>query len=431
MKLMSVLSVVVCAPGALAQVSFQPLGDLAGGGEYSEAWGVSADGDVAVGASVVGGSGFALVMDGFIWLEELGLQPLLGTTNGPSVRAQGVSADGSVIAGVADYGAFNPLGSQAFVWTATGGMQLIGDLPGGSSPRAVGRGISADGGVVVGIGESALGTQAWRYSVATGVFTPLNDIAGGGNECFGYAVSDDGRVVVGVGRGSNGTRAVRWVEGPLPEELGILPTPAGFEPNSAAEAVSADGTVVAGWSRSVNSPQGAEAFLWREGQGMIGLGDLDGGAFQSWAYGVSDDGSVVVGRASIPGPCGPFGCGSDGRAFIWDATNGMRDLQQLATEGGVDLTGWKLVEARGVSADGRTVVGNGINPRGLNEAWRLSLGGSACVGDFTGDGAVDSDDVIAFFGAWDAGLSGADVTRDGGVDSDDVILFFARWDAGC
>ena len=53
------------------------------------------------------------------------------------------------------------------------------------------------------------------------------------------------------------------------------------------------------------------------------------------------------------------------------------------------------------------------------------------MGDVTGDGAVDSDDVIAFFAAWDAGLAGADVTRDGGVDSDDVILFFARWDAGC
>jgi hypothetical protein len=44
---------------------------------------------------------------------------------------------------------------------------------------------------------------------------------------------------------------------------------------------------------------------------------------------------------------------------------------------------------------------------------------------------VDSDDVIAFFGAWDSGQSSADVDRSGGVDSDDVIAFFGAWDAGC
>ena len=41
------------------------------------------------------------------------------------------------------------------------------------------------------------------------------------------------------------------------------------------------------------------------------------------------------------------------------------------------------------------------------------------------------DDVIVFFGAWDAGEIAADFNHDGGVDGDDVIEFFARWDAGC
>jgi hypothetical protein len=44
---------------------------------------------------------------------------------------------------------------------------------------------------------------------------------------------------------------------------------------------------------------------------------------------------------------------------------------------------------------------------------------------------VDGDDVIAFFGAWDAGLIEADANGDGSVDGDDVIVFFAGWDAGC
>jgi hypothetical protein len=54
-----------------------------------------------------------------------------------------------------------------------------------------------------------------------------------------------------------------------------------------------------------------------------------------------------------------------------------------------------------------------------------------CTADINQDGGVDGDDVIAFFGAWDAGLPAADFNGDDGVDGDDVIAFFARWDTGC
>ncbi|MFZ4573513.1 MAG: GC-type dockerin domain-anchored protein [Phycisphaerales bacterium] len=54
-----------------------------------------------------------------------------------------------------------------------------------------------------------------------------------------------------------------------------------------------------------------------------------------------------------------------------------------------------------------------------------------CLADFTNDGAVDADDTIAFFAAWDVSAPAADMNGDGGVDGDDVILFFARWDGGC
>ena len=35
--------------------------------------------------------------------------------------------------------------------------------------------------------------------------------------------------------------------------------------------------------------------------------------------------------------------------------------------------GWTLLEASGVSADGRTIVGTGINPDGNREAWMVTL----------------------------------------------------------
>ncbi len=54
-----------------------------------------------------------------------------------------------------------------------------------------------------------------------------------------------------------------------------------------------------------------------------------------------------------------------------------------------------------------------------------------CGGDFNRDSSVDGDDVIDFFGPWDAGEIEADWNHDGAVDGDDVIGFFERWDSGC
>ncbi len=62
---------------------------------------------------------------------------------------------------------------------------------------------------------------------------------------------------------------------------------------------------------------------------------------------------------------------------------------------------------------------------------RYATGTADCIGDVDCDGDDDSDDIIAFFAAWDAGGSGGDVDDDGDTDSDDVVIFFRAWDAGC
>jgi hypothetical protein len=88
---------------------------------------------------------------------------------------------------------------------------------------------------------------------------------------------------------------------------------------------------------------------------------LPGGVLDSSACDVSADGSVIVG----------YGSSDNGReAFIWDATHGMRSLEEvLVNDYGHDPTGWKLRSAEGVSADGLTIVGNGISPDGSWEGW--------------------------------------------------------------
>jgi len=119
--------------------------------------------------------------------------------------------------------------------------------------------------------------------------------------------------------------------------------------------------VIVGTARPENGQY--EAFRWTEETGLVGLGDLPGGGIDSRAHGVSADGAVIVGWAEAESPVGKT-------AFVWDAEQGMRALQDvLVHECQLDLEGWALEEAHGVSDDGFTVVGWGYNPVGDKEAW--------------------------------------------------------------
>jgi probable HAF family extracellular repeat protein len=121
---------------------------------------------------------------------------------------------------------------------------------------------------------------------------------------------------------------------------------------SAANAASADGSVVVGYSNS--NLVGTEAFRWTAGGGMVGLGLLPGG-HQSVATGVSADGSVVVGWDSTA--AGSY------EAFRWKAGTGMQRLWDVLLAQGVDpaAEGWTALGfANAISADGNTIVGYGV-----------------------------------------------------------------------
>lgn len=131
---------------------------------------------------------------------------------------------------------------------------------------------------------------------------------------------------------------------------------------SSAHGVSANGLVIVGQS---SSAAGFEAFRWTIGGGMAGLGDLPGGTFGSIANAASATGSVVVGQ-------GTSAAGTE--AFMWTISGGTVSLKDyLVGQGASNLSGWTLTNARGISADGLTIVGHGINPLGQTEGWIVTI----------------------------------------------------------
>jgi probable HAF family extracellular repeat protein len=322
-----------------AFADFVPLGSLPGGSFYSDARGISADGKV-----VVGQSNSASGYETFRWTEAGGMVGLGVLPGGAGSIAAGTSADGSVVVGIS--GSFTSQTAEGYRWTQAGGMVGLGLLAGGTSSFV--QGVSADGKVVVGFADDATRFQAFRWAAESGMVsleTPFSEA---------FAASADGTVI--VGQAFSVFHAVRWtVQG-----VTDLGTVAGVFGNSSARGVSPDGSVIVGGS---NSTDGFVAFRWTAATGMVSLGRLPGDA-SAGAVGVSSDGSVVVGSSN--GPEGE-------RAFVWDIINGIRDLKEVLISQGENLAGWRLLDARGVSADGRTIMGQGINPAGQRESWLARL----------------------------------------------------------
>ena len=93
---------------------------------------------------------------------------------------------------------------------------------------------------------------------------------------------------------------------------------------------------------------------------MVDIGALPGHN-TSHAFGVSQDGSIVVGS-------------SDSNAFIWDAGHGIRNLQDvLENEYGLDLGGWLLRGVFGISDDGTVLTGIGYDHRGYQRCWIATI----------------------------------------------------------
>jgi probable HAF family extracellular repeat protein len=333
-----------------AQASFSGLGYF--GAYESRATDVSADGRVVVGFSDP--NMFRCTRDGSI------VRPVLQQGR-PSV-----SADGSAVAGIV----LTPENSfEAFRWVVGESFTPLGDFPGGRPyPLSRAFDISADGRTVVGHGDSGAGEIAFRWTREGGM-AALGDFPGGETSSHAHGVSADGSVVVGYGTAIGGHRAFRWTSESGLQVVSSL--------RSEATAVSADGRVVVGFNDVGSSPGLSKAaFRWAAGSGLQLLGDLPGGSISSIAYDVSADGSVVVGASDTRRDDGNTASG----AFYWRADLGMVSLLDLLVQNGAtNLAGWRLTEARGVTADGRTIVGTGFHD-GRIEAFIATVPEPSAIG---------------------------------------------------
>jgi probable HAF family extracellular repeat protein len=262
----------------------------------------------------------------------------------------------------------------------------LGDLPGGIS-LSTASDVSADGSVVVGAsshrtssfnccrgGRSTITLRnAFRWTEQDGMVAlgTLSEAISANS--FATAISADGSTVVGNSgvftisparppilpqRPVLTNDAFRWRSGPGMVGLGTATV--------TASDVSADGRVVVG-SGSFDGAN--EAFRWRQASGITPLGDLPGGAFASSATGISADGRVIVGSGTTD---------SGSEAFRWTKESGMVGLG--------DLPGGTFTSsvANDVSADGSVVVGYGATADS-NEAFRWTENaGMVGLGDLPG-----------------------------------------------
>ncbi len=277
---------------------FLSLGDLPGG--HSDNYGQDISNDASTIVGYGGSSNSGSVFEAFRWSAQTGIVGLGDFPGGEfDSGSVAVSSDGSVIAGVG----YTAIGSEAFRWTESSGLNPLGFLPGTLDSSAVG--ISADGSTIVG----RSGKRPFRWTQSSGMIELTTQAVIASSPA--YDVSADGSVVVGGLSGSPNRGPFRWTPGAGMVMLDRL----GFA-SGTAFAVSDDGSLVVGSLTSSSNPDGI-AFIWDDTHGTRRLQDVLANEFHlgsllnNWvltkATGISADGSTIVGEARFYGGGRPPG----------------------------------------------------------------------------------------------------------------------------
>ncbi len=318
------------------------------------------------------------------WYLSCGSFTSLGTLGGSYAESHGIN-NADMVVGWSTNGSEK---RRAFRWTSGGGMVDLGTLSGRSGSEALSvNGNSEIVGTVADFASPPHNRLAFLYlpSAAYGFGSGMNSLGTlGGTQSVAMDISDSGRVVGGAQNGSGYFRPFRWNSGTM-TDLGTLGGDSVL-PDHRAEAVNSSGNIA---GRSYTAAGAARAFYWN-GSSMSDLGVLTGGT-ESWAFGLNDS-NVVGGTSNVTG--GAF------HAFVWDSTNGMRDLNNLIS----GSSGWTLTRATDIDNNG-FITGWGTNPSSKTRAFLLTLtcngggGGSAAASAALASGGGVTDDLGTFDGS--------------------------------
>jgi probable HAF family extracellular repeat protein len=264
------------------------------GGSQALAYAVSANGGVVVGES----SNSSDVYQAFRWTPSSGIQNL-GSLGGRS-HAYGVSDDGNVVAG---YSVVGP-DYHSWRWTPETGMFDIGSLAQGGQHNTVAYGVSGDGRVITGSGTlpGAANVHAFRWTPENG----MQDIGGLGGFTYGFAANLDGSVITGYGflpGNQHPFHAFRWTAAGGMLDLGTLGSL-----STVPNAISSDGNVIVGTANNFDTGYKVP-FVWTPTTGIVSLTTFlasrgvtpePGWTFQS-ATGISGDGRTILGNGIYNG----------------------------------------------------------------------------------------------------------------------------------
>lgn len=210
----------------------------ASGDSASSAWNISGDGKTVVGLGWVSdSSAHAVTSTASGTLSDLG-------SLGGSSRANGVSYNGSVVAGWVE----QPDGEWTGSYWSNGVLHQMADADG--NPLQQANAVSGDGTWIVGNGNFS---QTWRYNTLTQQVEWLGDLNPSNNVQAATGVSADGRVIVGYDRGFGPAglgQGTIWIEGQGMLKLTAYVTSQGVDLGGRRLAlplgVSADGSTVFG-----------------------------------------------------------------------------------------------------------------------------------------------------------------------------------------
>jgi probable HAF family extracellular repeat protein len=301
----------------------------------------------------------------FRWSQSGGFEvlPLLAGHEGGG--PEDMSSDGSTVVGFSkrvgwdwEFNKLSESGGFAVRWT-NDDIQTL-PVP-GFAMASTATHVSADGESIAGKIELANDVLIAAHWSGTGELHAIGFLPGG-NISYPTAISADGSVVIGYSYTAEGAEGFRWdLENGI-QGLGIAGSFGNGTPISFATDISADGSVIVGRTTQDSSGKN-QAFRWTEENGMELLGTLPNGSYSS-AYRISADGSVIIGTADMGGgrhpdcPATSFLC-ADNDIFIWTEAAGMISLRSVLNEHGYDLSQWEVNRSViYISADGKTILAN-------------------------------------------------------------------------